>query len=358
MNTKERIIHGLHNPSGVVQLAGSMAERYLHLPKRTYPYTLQIHLDSVCNIKCFFCAYEGRQDKPGRFDMANLDKLEQAIRHCHYLALSAWGDPLCSPHLEAVLEKIYSWNSQPYLIAIVTNGINLSPELAMVLSGHLADLTISINAATPGTYERDMRGGRWDRLMAAIRSFMSALKPADVGKVNLHFVAHGRNHREIPQLADLADDLGIQRIALDQFTVNTQDNIPLSLLHHKQEYNMLVSVLEKKAWQYGISVTAPRFTGNGSVKTCHFPWMFADVWADGRVAPCCCNGSLFMGNAYDTSFENVWFGDAYNEFRRHGAPQCDTCPMIRPFDNPWTHVSPYLAEVKGMEVFDELRKLR
>lgn len=345
MNTKERIIFALQHPTSVGQVIGSVAERYLHLPKFTYPYVLQIHLDSICNMKCFFCAYEGRNDKPQKFDINNLKKLEKAIKHCNYLALSAWGEPLCSPNFEAVLETIYSWNNQSGLIALVTNGSELSPRIAKLLTGHLADLTVSLDFALPSSYNSNKQNGNWEKTIMAVKSFMQVLAYQERKRVNLHLVAYRDNILELCQFVEIAKMLEIERVAIDQFTVNTITNMPLSLIHSKEKYNTEVEKATDLAKLLGISFSARRFGVERSSKSCYFPWIFADIWADGRVAPCCCNGAFFLGNAYETSFEDVWFGKAYQAFRRWGASICASCPMVLPFDDPNAHISPYLIEV-------------
>jgi len=319
-----------------------MASRYVPA-LLDYPMVLQINLDTVCNIHCFFCAYEGRTDKPV-FNLANLHKLAGAIRHAKYISLSAWGDPLCSPNLPVVLSTICSLNDAPNLIAIVTNGTRLSPELAKLLTGHLGSLTVSLNAGTPATYNRDMRGTNWGKTLDAIRSFMGALRPQDRSKVGLHMVAHGLNVAEIVHLPDIALSLGIRRIGVDQFTVNKREYAYLSLIRCKPEYNAQVEVAEPYARSKGIEFAARRFGSETKTQKCLSPWIECHVWADGKVAPCDCNGTFFIGNAYQSSFESVWFGKDYARFRKHPAPQCATCPKVLRFDDPRAHVSPYMTE--------------
>lgn len=345
MNTKERIVYAISNPRRLLHITGLMLERVLMMQKQLYPFILQINLDTVCNVKCFFCAYDGRSDKPGDFDIDKFWKLERAVRHAKYIALSAWGDPLCSPNLYSVLQQIYSWNNSDGLIAIVTNGTMLNTELACLLTGHLADMTVSLNAAKPYTYNRDIKGGNWNRTIEAVKSFAYALSDKDKTKINLHFVAHRNNYLEIPDLIDLAVSLDIRRVRVDQFTVNKREYMPLSLMMVKREYNNAISLARHKAEKYGVSLSARTFGTEKRRNTCLFPWISTCIWADGRVAPCDCNGTLFIGNVYQTNFEHVWFGKEYAEFRRKGAPQCEYCPMALPFDNPRAHLSPYLNEV-------------
>jgi MoaA/NifB/PqqE/SkfB family radical SAM enzyme len=347
MNTIEKVKFVLSNQATMLHMSKTMLSRYL--PVKAYPFVLQINLDSVCNIQCFFCAYEGREGKPD-FNVKNLDKLDKAIRQAKYISLSAWGDPCCSRNLFVVLDKIFSLNAATNLIAIVTNGTRLSSDLADKLTGHLGSLTISLNAATKQTYERDMVRARWDSTLAQAKNFTGALNPEDRSKVNLHMVAHSQNYHEIPELIFVAKYLGISSVRVDQFTANLKEFLPLRLTNFKAEYNQAVDKASGVAQSEGISFTARKFGVETKTQDCLSPWSECHVWADGRVAPCDCNGTLFLGNAYESSFEDVWFGKAYRDFRNHGAAQCKTCPKILPFDDERGHVSPYLTErMKGVK---------
>lgn len=330
-----------------LHVAKLLGRRYLKLPIKAYPFALQIYLESVCNMDCFFCLYKGRDDKPQSFDIKMLDKLDKAIAKAHYISLSSWGEPLLSPSFEPVLEKIYSLNSDPHLIAIVTNGSLLSPRIAELLAGHLYDLSISINAACAETYNKDIGKGDFNSTIQAVQSFMALLRNEDRHKVNIHFVAHGGNIREIPQMINLAESLGIGHVRVDQFQVNSLDYKTLSLLNFKGEYNTSVSVAAAKAKKKGISFFARRFGSEDKVGFCYSPWVECHVWADGRIAPCCNNGTRFLGNLYDKSFEDIWFSKDYRNLWKYPMAQCLSCPLILPFDDYRAHIYPYLYE-KGM----------
>jgi len=267
--------------------------------------------------------------------------LDEAIKHARYIPISAWGEPLISPNLPIVLDKIFSLNNRLGLIAIVTNGTRLSPELAK--SGkHLGDIAISLNAGTADTYNRDMEGGDFQMTLDAIRSFMEAYP--DLYKVSIHMVAHAQNYQEIPQVIRIASSLGIPRVRVDQLLVHRKEDEPLSLLHIKQEYNHSIDIAKKMAADLHMRFIAKKFGGSRKIQKCLSPFLESYVWADGKVAPCCWNGILFMGNAYETSFEQVWSGDEYQSLRKHPPSQCVNCPKILPLDNPMAHVSPWYRD--------------
>ena len=311
-----------------------------------YPRVVQIYLDSICNLHCFFC-YGDRDDvvKHQSFDMTTIDKLSKVISKAKVIPISAWGEPLLSPNLETVLERIYSLNNSNNLIAIVTNGTALSRRTTSLLNGHLADLSISLNASTAETYKRDM-GGDFNRTIEAIKEFMVSIH--EPHKVSLHMVAHTGNYQEIPGLIDLAASLGISRVRVDQLMVTRKQDLEKSLLNVRDEYNSFVNLAINNAECSGVDFTARLFGKEHGRRQCRIPFTDAYVWVDGRMAPCCYNGNLFMGNINEASFEKIWRGEAYRELRNSPPSTCMSCPFTLPFDDYRVHLSPVFNEKEVM----------
>jgi MoaA/NifB/PqqE/SkfB family radical SAM enzyme len=305
----------------------------------SYPKILQIYLDSVCNLKCRFCLYQNRTDIPKTFDVNNIVKLKSFIQHAKTIVISACGEPLLSPHLAEVLEYIYTLNHRKELIAITTNGTLLSPATYNLLKGHLADLTISLNAGTKETYNRDMVGGDWKVTLKTISRFMDQVSSVDSSKITVHMVAHSENYTEIPQLFEVAEHLGIPKLRVDQVMVADKSQMGLSLLNVAESYKRIVQ--DNPRIIFGTEINR---------RKCVSPFEEFHVWADGRVAPCCYNGSMFMGNAYETRTEEVWSGVEYTNLRRHPAKQCLTCPKLVYFDDPDYHIYPSLREEMDAQV--------
>ena len=311
-----------------------------------YPSVLSIFLSTKCNLRCFICRREGFKGED--LDFKNIYKLKKAIKYAHTIDLTGWGEPLLYPQFEGVLKHIYSLNSRKDLIQITTNGTRLSERLAKLLNGHLNLLVISINAATASTYNRDMKGGNFETTVKRIQSFLSGLDKRERRKVQLHFVAHTENFREIPKLVILSKNLGISKISIGQYLINNSEHIQFSLLNVKTEYNNVIEEAQDIGNKLGVEVHAPKFKEGErmpSLKKCVSPFIECFILADGSVGPCCFCGSYRIGNAYEANFEDIWFSEAYRKLRKQRyLPACQKCTPYIPLDDYQAHFTAYFKE--------------
>jgi MoaA/NifB/PqqE/SkfB family radical SAM enzyme len=318
--------------------------------KYQYPEFLSIFLTTRCNLRCFICRREGFKGED--FNYENLRKLEKAIKYARTIDLTGWGEPLLYPRFEDVLNYIYSLNPRKSLIQITTNGTKLSEHLAKSLSGHLKSLIISLNAATVETYNREMKYGNFEETLSSIRAFLSGLEESKRRKVQLHFVAHTENFREIPEFVALAKALGISNVSIGQYLVSIAAHSKYTLLHVKDEYNAVVDQAKDLGDKLGVQLFAPRFYSERGLNSqdCQSPFKECFIEVNGDIRPCCFCGNYRMGNAYETNFETVWFGEAYHKLRKKRyLLACNTCMPFIPFDNYKAHFTAYFKETPEFE---------
>lgn len=319
-------------------------------PADQYPSFLSIFLTTRCNLKCFICNRDDFKGEDLKFE--NVYKLVNAIKNAKKVDLTGWGECLLYPRFNDVLEYIYSLNSNKDLIFITTNGTRLSEHTADLLNGHLNMLIISLNAATAETYNRDMKNGNFDKTLSAIRAFLSKLEPQELYKVKLHFVAHSENIHEIPEFVDLAKRLGIAAVSIGHFLISRPKNFRYSLLHVKDQYNLAVDQALNLGRKLGVFVTARKFYSEGPRPNneCRSPFEQCFIGVDGKVSPCCFSGGHYMGNVYETSFEDVWFGEEYRKLReKRYLSCCRTCVPFTPFDEDNAHFTAHFKETDEFE---------
>jgi MoaA/NifB/PqqE/SkfB family radical SAM enzyme len=255
--------------------------------------------------------------------------------------LTGWGEFFFHKKWENILEYVYSINNSNDLIQINTNGTLLNANVASSLSNHLRRLTISINAANENTYNRDMKNADFNTTINNIRQFMANLSDNDKSKVVIHFVAHTDNYEEIPELVELANSLSVKHVSIGNYYINSAEREQYALFNIKHEYNNMVDRAKCIASDYGINFTANKFCDNAalaSAKLCNDPFYFCYVATNGDTAPCCYTGKVNMGNVFDKTFEDVWFGDTYQHLREaRYLPECKICSRFVSFDDPAAH---------------------
>lgn len=336
--TKETLFKGYNS---VQLLYNSVRYRPFLYKKQTrlsYPRLLVITLTTHCNIQCSICDLrEGF--KTSHMDFENIFKLENPIRHANTIDLTSWGESILYPKYRDVIEYIFSINKNKKLIAQTTNGC-VSHRYASLLKGRLKRFVISLNAATPETYNREMKGGDFDKTIANVKSCLSELTNEDRKVTKLHFVVHANNYKEMPLFVELAKSLNVTQVSFGQFLTSGPDTEQNTLLNIKNEYNDMVKKVEEASKKYGVEVFYRSFGEKLGLttKNCMFPYEWCIVWINGDMTPCCYLGDYSMGNVFKNNFESVWFGEKMQKLRKSRyLPQCGFCAPFHSFDNLETH---------------------
>ncbi len=315
-----------------------------------YPRFLSLFLTTKCNLSCFVCRREFFRGEDAAF--SDVRNLSGAIKQAKVIDITGWGEATIYPFFSEALNFITTCNSEAQ-IRLTTNGTKLSPKIADLLRGHIEHIVISLNAAVKETYESQVSHGRpsnqtFKKTLDSIKAFAQELPFGDRKKLQLHFVAHTENFREIPAFVGVAQDLGISSSSVGNYIVAIPEHQQYVLLHVKDEYDRIVEEARRRAEKAGISLFARTFyePSPPPSSSCDEPFYSCYVGVDGEVSPCCFAGVHSMGNVFRNSFESVWFGESYRALRRHRHfPECRTCTVHIPFENPASHLSPYL--IKG-----------
>ncbi len=307
-------------------------------PKRqTYPKYLSINLTTRCNLRCSICDRTNYQTT--NMDFNNLVKLKNPIKFARMIDLTGWGEAILYQKYSDVVTYIFSLNKRTKLISQTSNGV-LAHKYADLMRGRLQRFVISLNAATPDTYNKEMKGGNFSTTIKNIQAFMSKITNMDRKTVKLHFVAHLNNYKEMPLFVELADSLGIKQVSYGQYMCSNLETEQLTLLNIKSEYNDILAKVDEASKQYRVEVFYRRFGENLGLSpvNCRFPFDWCYVSTSGDLTPCCYLGDLAMGNVFDNTFESVWFGEEIQRLRKSRyLPSCSFCAPFHPFDNPSCH---------------------
>jgi radical SAM protein with 4Fe4S-binding SPASM domain len=78
--------------------------------------------------------------------------------------------------------------------------------------------------------------------------------------------------------------------------------------------------------------SADWFSMSGVKKRCPFPWISAEINANGDVTSCHAFYDLTLGNVNEMSIQEIWQGEKYEQYRRylrkHLLPICQSCCLF------------------------------
>jgi molybdenum cofactor biosynthesis enzyme MoaA len=173
------------------------------------PFYYALHPTMSCNQRCIMCTPSGRHPATTLpFDpVASL--LEQFQPFAEHVTLTG-GEPLLYPQ---ICELIESLSASKVAVSITTNATMLRAELAERLVG-LCELNLkcSIDAATRSTYLKIRGTDHFDRVLANLATFASAVRNEAHVKLILVYVVMRENLSEVLPFIDLARTLDAYRV--------------------------------------------------------------------------------------------------------------------------------------------------
>ena len=353
------------------------------------PYHVEIHPADRCNIECFFCStatLRGTDELP----VTRLEELIGELKECgtRAIRLSGGGEPLFHRSIRNVLQAIAG--SGIPIENLTTNAVLLNEEIASILIDCCDQITVSLNTGDADTYASMMQTAarNFDRVLKNIKHLIAERrrKRSSTPKVNLQYLVWRDNFRTIPQMYALARELGADTIIFNGLSFLKPDQkmseaeIEEMLRLYEEvvrvdEYRRITSIesfesnirpmlaemnarLDAERRSHGTfarllhlatrsdltlreklahrrRVAAMRRVDRqtaGLDESCIIGWHSMLVRTSGVVAPCCILQGAPLGNVYQHSLREVWYGEEYAQFRE------ELARIIRAGDD-WTHDS-------------------
>jgi MoaA/NifB/PqqE/SkfB family radical SAM enzyme len=175
------------------------------------PKHLNLSYDLSCNRSCPSCrngpimaTHAERQKLEHVRDNIVLPLLADPVAESVYITGS--GDAFGSPHFRGVLKQLCDPKYAHVQITLGTNGQLITERLwaeLQPLHARFRDITISIDGATPATYERLRRGSTWEKLQRTMGIIASARRAKAIRRVMVNMVVQQENFHEMPELIRL-----------------------------------------------------------------------------------------------------------------------------------------------------------
>lgn len=273
-----------------------------------FPISISIEPTTSCNLRCPECPSGLRSfTRPtGMLDEAMfqnvIDQLHPTLR---YLTFYFQGEPYLHQRFLSMVEYAHS---KGIYTATSTNAHYLTEENARktVASG-LDRLIISIDGTTQETYQSYRVGGSLEKVLNGARNIVEAKRDmrSSTPHTVFQFLVVKPNEHQIDEVYKVAKDIGIDQVALKTAQIYDFEN-GSDLIPENQKYSRYAPTSEGK---YRIK--------NDLLNQCWKMWHSCVITWDGKVVPCCFDkdAKYVMGDLKKESFDEIWNGPRYQEFR-------------------------------------------
>ena len=260
-----------------------------------FAHTLTLEFVNRCNLSCSMCYIANHSFAKSALSLESVKLLIDEISgQCRTgLLLGVGSEGLLFKGIRETIR--YAKDSGIMDVILMTNGTLLTTELSeFLIEQEVSRVCISIDAATPETYEKVRGKNQLPQLEKNIKSLIETRKA--LGKllpiVRLSFcVLEDNRHEQIAfrdKWKDVVDYIDFQKVN-DFSNVGRGDEAVLSSKN---------SELDEKAF-------------------CTKPFGYLNVWSNGDISPCCTfyGKSLTFGNIRDDKLTDVYNGEKLADLR-------------------------------------------
>ncbi len=272
------------------------------------PMSISIEPTTSCNLRCPECPSGLRSFtrptgmlRPELFQSA-IDQLAPSLS---YLIFYFQGEPYLHPQF---LDLVQYASRKKIYTATSTNAhyLNDKNAEATVKSG-LDRLIISIDGTTQETYQSYRIGGSLEKVIEGTKNIVKWKRElkSKTPHVMFQFLVVKPNEHQVNDVKKLAQELGVDEVVFKT-----------AQIYDYQHGSDLIPTIDRYS-RYKKSNDGTYQIKNELLNHCWKMWHSCVITWDGKVVPCCFDkdARYVLGDLSHQSFEEIWKGEKYNEFR-------------------------------------------
>lgn len=308
-----------------------------NLPKNIY-----IETTNMCNISCKICprTYFPLESKRS-LTLKEFQHITNQFKQLETVLLHGVGEPLLNAELVKMIIHLKSQNSY---VAINSNGTLLDRVWSeSLIKSRLDELRISIDAATPQTYNKVRNCGQLDKIIDNVKTLNDMKNEAKLNtpRISLWFVGMKETIHELPSLLQIAHNIGASEVYLQRLIyfgkglAIEDQSLQMGSKAEISEYENILKRCEELSLKLNLEFRA---SGNklpsrslrmsnpksNAWKECKRPWISTYITVHGNVLPCCFPPftvnqfkDCILGNVFEEDFKRIWHGSDYMRFRNN-----------------------------------------
>ncbi len=306
--------------------------------KMPLPSFVQIEPTTRCNLNCVMCTRSKMNRNRLNHDLSfeQFKKILQEIPSVRTIKLQGMGEPLLNENLFAMTE--YGRKKGIRFVTTINGTLINANNIDLILK-NFQEITISLDVANSKDYLNIRRADCFEVVKKNIRLLIQRREELkSKNKIAINSVISHLNYKEIPKIIELAKECGIDAIGFVEVenwkTPLEQDyQSELNFIQQARKLSKEIERLILEAKKQN-SLEINYFVVNKRKENCLWPFYYCFITVDGFITPCCIRMDpdvINFGNIFQESFEKIWNGEKYQNFRKtiikNLANQiCDNCP--------------------------------
>ena len=249
-------------------------------------------ISRLCNLKCVMCPQsDGLRQRQVKMSTPLFRRLiDEIYVNQPVVKLYMSGEPLLH---EALFDMIDYAAAKGCQTVIHTNGTILPRNIAeRILSSPLTKVSFSFDGCSAEVYERLRPPARFEEVRSNLLQYLDLRK-----------LVAGGGPRTCIEIIRMQQTDGLIEGFVDEWKSSGVDEVKVV------DYMMWHGRVEDRR--------VPDPAGATGYKPCASPFRYGCILADGTVVPCCLDvdGEMPLGNITETSFQDIWIGNAYRQLR-------------------------------------------
>ncbi len=292
---------------------------------KSYPEYFFIELTKNCNLYCTMCRPHVMQDESWSMPDQLLEKAAYLVeKYAKVVDLRGWGESTLDDRLIPLALRFQRKCIQTRLY---TNMNARNNQFWTDLAGTGIIMAVSIESGIEENYSKLRRGGDLTQVKSHIEAIVTESKNnSDVRLPYFTVVISENNLDDLSFLVDLAFSLGLREIEINPISC-ADSSCPSGRRTglRRKDFEKAVDKLSEmdllaRDRNIDVTVAANLFSENTAPQnTCIHPWKYCCICTDGNVTFCdhlLHHGRAIMGNLNEQSFDEIWFGPAYEKLRK------------------------------------------
>jgi len=239
-----------------------------------------------CHLRCSFCS---RNNK----DIVIMTTAEfntilgRIHKNVHSLQLSCAWEYSIAKNAADIIRSLGTYTIPQ--TTIYTNGNQLNANVARaMIETQLKVLVFSIGESKKETYERIHRGGKFAKVVDNIKKINRLKKECNSmhPRIAANLTVIRSNIYELAEFVDMVHALGVEEIRGRHLILNQGVDMNNEIIRDKQHANTMIESAHRKAKNYGMHFSIPRYSEKNTPKSCRAPWFQLYISSNGDVSVC------------------------------------------------------------------------